>query len=118
MFYSELAQPKLQLVVENSYTTTLSGTLEEYGNVIMYFRQVNAYVENSEVRFKNFVSRTNIQLINFINIGSVIVENTVIQNIDDLDFKNTRDCYFIEADYSKQPVTCNKEDLFYKIKSL
>ena len=87
MFYSELAQPKLQLVVENSYTTTLSGTLEEYGDVIMYFRQVNAYVENSEVRFKNFVSRTNIQLINFINIGSVIVENTVIQNIDDLDFK-------------------------------
>jgi len=33
IMFSELARakPKLQLVVENSYTTTLSGTLEEYG---------------------------------------------------------------------------------------
>jgi len=83
----------------------------------MYFRQVNANFESSEVVFKNFLSRTNIQLINFINIGNVVVENTVIQRIDDLDFKNTRDCYFVEADNTRQPVTCNKEDLFYKIRS-
>ena len=107
-------QTSLKLVVENSVTTTLTGTFEDYGNVEMYFRQVGiANSENSEVVFQNFFSRSRIHLLNFIDIGKIIVDNSNIQSIDQLDVNGkSRKCFQVTAEQSRQEVSCTK-DLFY-----
>lgn len=112
--FQEAVQTSLKLVVENSVTTTITGTFEDYGNVEMYFRQVGvANSENSEVVFQNFFSRSRIHLLNFIDIGKIIVDNSNIQSIDELDVNGySRKCFQINAEQVRQEVSCTK-DLFY-----
>ena len=80
----------------------------------MYFRQVGvANSENSEVVFQNFFSRSRIHLLNFIDIGKIIVDNSNIQSIDELDVNGySRKCFQINAEQVRQEVSCTK-DLFY-----
>ena len=107
----------MKLVVENSMKTTLSGTLQEYGTIEMYFRQIDTeYYYNSEVIFKNFYGRGDVHLLNFLDIGSIVVDNSGLQSLDNLDVKNTRNCYYVDQDQARVRTTCTKEDLFYSIR--
>lgn len=113
--FQQALQTSLKLVVENSDTTTLTGTFEDYGNVEMYFRQIGtANPENSEVVFQNFFSRSRIHLLNFIDIGKIVVDNSNIQSIDQLDVNSrySRKCFQVTAEQIRQEVSCTK-DLFY-----
>ena len=114
--FSELLTRSLKLVVEDSSTTTISGRLDGYNNVEMYFRQIrNENYLDSEVNFKDLYSRANIRLLNFQDIGHITVENSLFQSLDSLDLIHTRHCHHVSPTGEKTDVSCTKQDLFFDI---
>ena len=122
--FNQPRQSSLKLVVQNSIKTTLKGTLEEnQNNIQMFFRNVGGSRDNyrlSEVIFQNFFSRSSIDLLNFINIGNIIVDGSSIQNVDNFEIRDreiTRDptnCYKIADDgLTRVEVNCTRQELFY-----
>ena len=114
--FEDVLPRSFKLVVEDSTITTISGRLDGYNNVEMYFRQItNENFYDSQVNFKDLYSRANIRLLNFQDIGHVTVENSVFQKLDSLDMVHTRHCHHVSQDGEKTQVGCNKQDLFFNI---
>ena len=113
--FNQPRQSSLKLVVQDSLKTVLKGTLEEnQNNIEMFFRQVgSANFRRSEVIFENFFSRSSIHLLNFINIGQIIVDGSSIQRIDNFDARDPTNCFKIADDNSRVRVNCTKQELFY-----
>ena len=122
--FNQPRQSSLKLVVQNSIETTLKGTLDENQNDIqMFFRNVGGSSDNyrrSEVIFDNFFSRSSIDLLNFINIGNIIVDTSSIQNIDNFEIRDREiirdptNCFKIADDnVSRVRVNCTRQELFY-----
>ena len=119
--FNQPRQSSLKLVVQDSFKTILKGTLEEnQNNIEMFFRQVgSANFRRSEVIFENFFSRSSIHLLNFINIGKIIVDGSSIQRIDNFDARDPTNCFKIADDNSRVRVNCTRQELFYdNIRSL
>ena len=94
--------------------TTLTGTLQDYGRVEMFFRQVQSEQDfRSEVVFRDFSALTDIHLLNFLDIGSIVVDGASFRRVDELDVKYTRNCLVTDAEGERVRVKCNKESLFY-----
>ena len=94
--------------------TTLTGTLQDYGRVEMFFRQVQSEQDfRSEVVFRDFSAVTGIHLLNFLDIGSIVVDGASFRRVDELDVKYTRNCLVTDAEGERVRVKCNKESLFY-----
>ena len=116
--FDEVLPRSLKLVVEDSTTTTISGRLDGYNNVEMYFRQIrNENYFDSEVNFKDLYSRANIRLLNFQDIGHITVENSLFQSLESLDLIHTRHCHHVSPAGDKTQVGCTKQDLFFDITS-
>ena len=113
--FNQPRQSSLKLVVQDSFKTILKGTLEEnQNNIEMFFRQVgSANFRRSEVIFENFFSRSSIHLLNFINIGKIIVDGSSIQRIDNFDARDPTNCFKIADDNSRVRVNCTRQELFY-----
>ena len=122
--FDQPRQSSLKLVVQNSIKTTLKGTLEEnQNNIQMFFRNVGGSSDNyrrSEVIFDNFFSRSSIDLLNFINIGNIIVDTSSIQNVDNFEIRDREiirdptNCFKIADDnVSRVRVNCTRQELFY-----
>ena len=113
--FNQPRQSSLKLVVQDSFKTILKGTLEEnQNNIEMFFRQVgSANFRRSEVIFENFFSRSSIHLLNFINIGNIIVDGSSIQSIDNFDARDPTNCFKIADDNSRVRVNCTRQELFY-----
>ena len=118
----EFNQPRLSslnLVVHSvdSFKAILKGTLAENQNKIqMFFRQVGLDTDfrRSEVIFENFFSRSSIHLLNFINIGNIVVDGSSIQTVENFDARDpATNCFKIADDESRVRVNCTRQELFY-----
>ena len=104
-----------KLVVEDSVEAKVSGDLESYSDVEMYFRTVLSD-RQSEVIFDNFHSSTNIQLLNFQDINNIIVEDSSFSSIvefEAVEHSRRTDCLLGSAGQELRRVNCSKQDLFY-----